>query len=64
VDYLDDTIAGGYQQSVLEERLSQFELAWQLERWEEDHQNQDLITLLCTIREKWDEIFSQATDRF
>jgi hypothetical protein len=64
VEYLDDTIRGGYQQSVLAERLEQFEIAWQLERWEPQDHDEHLLSILCAIREKWADVFSRATDRF
>jgi hypothetical protein len=55
---LASTTSGGFDQGVLSERLSTFELSWQLEKWgvnegEEWFAKGNLLEILRRIKTKW-----------
>jgi hypothetical protein len=69
VDYLSSTASGGFNQSALTQKLSDFELNWQLGTWglnsgEAWSATGNLWDILGEIKEKWGDLFSTATDRY
>jgi len=59
---LASTTFGEFDQSVLGQRLLDFELSWQLQKWglnegEEWTPTGNLLDILGTIKTKWGDIF-------
>lgn len=61
MDYLASTTSGGFDQTVLLKKLTDFEVGWQVQNWgmnegEEWHPTGNLLDILGTVKTKWGSI--------
>jgi chaperone required for assembly of F1-ATPase len=62
VDYLASTTTATFNQTALVEKITTFELQWQLEKWgsndgEKWNPTGNLVDILMDIKAKWGDIF-------